>query len=204
MSIEEYILKRQEIENINLEKRKKANKRLKELMQNPVVIEYIKEENKIKKLEKKINKYLNEFEIEYQEECDHPMFALIKDDNTNTDEIYCLVCGKKINVPLEIKFFLEKELYQQKQLIANYKGLSERTILPILESITSSEKTTKENIEVLRQNYYKQYISMKRRKELNSVIDDYTEDESFFDYFCKDGYLKYISDRKKNQKLRKN
>ena len=204
MSIEEYMSKREEIENINIDKIKKTNKKLKELMEIPAVIEYITEEKKMKKLENKRDKSISQFEQDYQEQCNHDMYALIGSykDNIYSEDIYCIICGKKINIPKDQLELVKNELFHQKLLIAYYKGLSEETKLPVLSPLSDNNKNIKDNIELFRLNYYKQYLSIKKRKKLNRIPNAYSEEEAIFNYFCIDGYLQLIIDEKKNQHIK--
>ena len=77
MSIEEYIQDKDNLTNSIESKINKSQKRLKSLMEDPKVIEYLKEEAELKRLEKKKYKKEKEFQLSYQETCVHPFFALI-------------------------------------------------------------------------------------------------------------------------------
>lgn len=200
MSIEDFMRKREERDNKYQRKIKKSQKKLKKLIENPIVLEFLTEERKLEALEKKKNRSLNEFESSYQEQCDHNMFALIGSisDNKYYEDIYCITCGKKLDLPKEKYYQVESDLFHQKLLIANYRCISDRTKLPIFIPITSNDKTIQENIEILRQNYYKLYLSIKRRKELNALPNNYSIEDSFFNYFCLEDYTRLINDEKKN------
>lgn len=201
MSIEDFMLEREETDNEYQRKINKSQKRLKKLVENPIVIEFITEEKKLNSIEKERNKRINEFEKSYQDQCDHNMLALIGTTNKKHyhEGIYCIICGEKLQLPIENYYQTENELFQQKLLIANYIGISDRTKLPLFIPITSNKKSIKENIEILRQNYYKLYLSVKRRKELKALPNNYSVEEAFFNYFCLDDYNKLMDDKKKNQ-----
>ena len=203
MSIDDFMIERENQEKKFNEKIIKSNKRLKELLKNPAVIDYLTEEKNLKNLEKKKKKNCESFELNYQTECDHPMFALIDSEDLDTNDIYCIVCGKKIDIEKEQKPYVMKELFEQKKLIAKYTSISERTNQPIFETITDSLKTIKQNIEILRNNYYKYFLSIKRRKETEALPSNLSEDDAFFEYFCLDGYDRLLKDKKKNQHIKR-
>ena len=133
MSIEDFMREREETENTYQRKIKKSQKKLRKLVENPVVIEFLTEEKRLNSLEKKKSKSINEFERKYQEHCDHNMFALIGSitDNKYYEDIYCITCGKKLELTNDNYYQVENELFHQKLLIANYRCISDRTKLPI-------------------------------------------------------------------------
>lgn len=205
MSIEELMLQREEIDIEYQRKINKSQKKLKKLVETPTVIEFLTEEEKLNNIKKKRIKKLNEFERSYQDQCDHNMLALIGSTNKKHyhEGIYCIICGKELKLPKDNYYQIANDLFQQKLLIANYRGISDKTKLPIFVPITSNKKSIKENIEILRQYYYKLYLSVKRRKELNALPNNYSVEDSFFNYFCIDDYNRLIADKKKNQHILK-
>ena len=200
MNIEDFMIQREETENQYQRKIKKSQKKLKKLIENPIVLEFLTEEKKLNILEKKKNKSINDFEKSFQGQCNHNMFALIGSitDNKYNEDIYCIICGKKLEIPKDKYYQVENDLFHQKLLIANYRCISDKTHFPILIPITANDKSVKENIEILRQNYYKLYLSIKRRKELNALPSNYSIEDAFFNYFCFDDYTRLISDEKKD------
>lgn len=194
MSIEQYIEQRSECIKSTVDGIKRTQSRLKELLENPVVVEFITEEENLKDLEKKKKKQEKEFQEKFQNECDHPVFALIdvKHDYGIESDIYCIVCGKKVELSPEKKGVVLNELFSQKRLLANYSGISERTGLLQLRSLTGSVEKASKAVETYRKNYYKFYQA--KRKSNSKSLDNDKIDDEFFMSLCFDGYQFYLYD----------
>ena len=205
MSIEEYIQDKDNLTNSIESKINKSQKRLKSLMEDPKVIEYLKEEAELKRLEKKKYKKEKEFQLSYQETCVHPFFALIGYNISDTyiEGLYCIECGKKLDLPNDKLTKIETELFQQKRLLARYDSFSDQTGLPKFIPLSSLEKNIEQNIEIFRSNYYNHYLSIQKRIGNETLPVDYSIDDSFFNYFCFSELERFENDLNKEYQYKK-
>ena len=194
MSISDFVENREKALKSTDNDIKKTQKRLKDLLEEPLVIEFLTEEEQLKDLEKMKKKTEKNYQLEYQEMCEHPLFSLINvvDDNNSKEDIYCAVCGKKMNIPIEQRNEVKSELFSEKSLLARYRGISEETNLPVLLPITDSVYKANKLIEIIRTRYYKFYKMKMNKMEDGSLPKDYNIDEEFFMSMCFGSYQQFL------------
>lgn len=165
------------------------------LLNDPKIKEYLSLKEKIEKQKEQIHEKDKEYIKKYQEECYHPMYIMIANKNYGNvdDEIYCAVCGKKIIKPLEKKFTWLKELYENKQILAKYVGIGERTNLPRfmpLDNFIYGSDFSKDSdynpLESIRNEYKKTYLSVNDKENAEDIL---------FDIYCGEEYKRYKKDK---------
>ena len=202
MLIDEYIdgknmYVKKTVDDIN-----KTQKKLKSLLEDPTVVEFITEEENLKDLEKSKKRKEKEFQNDFQSHCSHPVFSLIScstEDGIETDA-YCVVCGKKLELsPLE-KTAVFTELFKEEKLLARYRGESSETGLLELTSMIDSVDKKSKGIEVFRKQFYK-FAQSKKIINKGELDEDQLAIE-FFESFCFEGYQESMFDSEQKKYIK--